>query len=50
MTLALFTGIVERTFLINILDDNLVEEDEVFQVVLEIPEGGALWVRSLELM
>lgn len=34
------TGIVERTFLINILDDNLVEEDEVFQVVLEIPEGG----------
>jgi hypothetical protein len=31
---------VERTFLISILDDNEVEEDEVFQVVLEIPEGG----------
>ena len=33
-------GVVERSFLINIQDDNLVEEDEVFQVVLEVPEGG----------
>jgi hypothetical protein len=33
-------GVVERTFLINILDDNVVEENEVLQVVLETPEGG----------
>ena len=33
-------GVVERSFLINIQDDNLVEENEVFQVVLEVPEGG----------
>jgi hypothetical protein len=32
--------VVERSFLITILDDNIVEEDEVFQVVLETPEGG----------
>ena len=33
-------GVVERTFLVKILDDNLVEEDETFQVILEVPEGG----------
>ena len=33
-------GVVERSFLININDDNLVEANEVFQVVLEVPEGG----------
>lgn len=33
-------GVVERTFLVKILDDNIVEEDETFQVVLEVPEGG----------
>ena len=33
-------GVVQRSFLISILDDNIVEEDEVFQVVLEVPEGG----------
>eukprot|EP00981_Chlorochromonas_danica_P000612 scaffold139_cov260-Ochromonas_danica.AAC.9 len=33
-------GVVEMSFLITILDDNLVEENEVFQVVLETPEGG----------
>lgn len=31
---------VSRSFLITILDDNLVEQDEVFQVVLSTPEGG----------
>ncbi|RYH20595.1 hypothetical protein EON65_23020, partial [archaeon] len=31
---------VQRSFLITILDDNLVEENEIFQVVLETPEGG----------
>ncbi len=33
-------GVIQRTFKISILDDNIVEENEVFQVVLEIPEGG----------
>ena len=33
-------GVVEISFLITILDDNIVEENEVFQVVLEVPEGG----------
>jgi len=33
-------GVIERSFLVTILDDNIVEEDEVFQVVLEVPEGG----------
>lgn len=33
-------GVIERSFKITILDDNIVEEDEVFQVVLEVPEGG----------
>lgn len=33
-------GTVEKSFLITILDDNLVEDNEVFQVVLETPEGG----------
>lgn len=33
-------GIVERSFLITILDDNIIEEDEVFQIVLQVPEGG----------
>lgn len=33
-------GIVERTFLVGILDDTIVEENEVFQIVLETPEGG----------
>ena len=33
-------GVVERTFLVKILDDNIVEEDETFQVILEVPEGG----------
>jgi hypothetical protein len=32
--------VIERSFLVTILDDNIVEEDEVFQVVLEVPEGG----------
>lgn len=34
-------GVVQKSFLINILNDNLVEENEVFQVILETPEGGA---------
>jgi hypothetical protein len=34
------SGVIRRTFLIGILDDNLVEDDEVFQVILETPEGG----------
>lgn len=33
-------GVIERSFKISILDDNIVEENEVFQVVLEVPEGG----------
>lgn len=33
-------GVVERTFLVGILDDNEVEENEVYQIVLETPEGG----------
>jgi acetyltransferase-like isoleucine patch superfamily enzyme len=32
--------VIQRSFKINILDDNIVEENEVFQVVLEVPEGG----------
>lgn len=39
-TLLFEEGIVERSFLIRILDDNVVEENEVFQIVLEVPEGG----------
>jgi len=35
-----YLGTVEISFLITILDDNIVEENEVFQVVLEVPEGG----------
>ena len=34
------SGVLRQRFEINILDDNLVEGPEVFQVVLEIPEGG----------
>jgi hypothetical protein len=33
-------GIVELSFLITIIDDNIPEENEVFQVVLETPNGG----------
>lgn len=33
-------GVVQRTFRITILDDVIVEENEVFQVVLETPGGG----------
>ena len=33
-------GVVERIFSITIFDDQLVEENEVFQLVLEVPEGG----------
>jgi hypothetical protein len=33
-------GIVERSFLVTILDDNMIEENEVFQIVLQVPEGG----------
>ena len=32
-------GVVERNFYVTIFDDNTVEEDEVFQLVLEVPEG-----------
>lgn len=32
---------VELSFLITILDDSIVEGDEVFQVVLEIPQGNS---------
>ncbi len=39
-TLVFDEGVVERSFLINIQDDNLIEDDEVFQVVLEVPDGG----------
>ena len=39
-TLNFEDGVIERSFLITILDDNIVEENEVFQVVLEVPEGG----------
>ena len=38
--LILHSGVIERSFKITILDDNIVEENEVFQVVLEVPEGG----------
>ena len=34
------SGVISRSFLIGILDDNIVEDDEVFQVILETPEGG----------
>ena len=33
-------GVISNSFLVMILDDNVVEEDEVFQIVLETPEGG----------
>jgi hypothetical protein len=33
-------GVIERSFLISILDDNIVEPNEVFQVILSTPEGG----------
>ena len=33
-------GVTERVFKISILDDNIVEEDEVVQIVLEVPQGG----------
>lgn len=33
-------GVVERSFQIAIQDDNIVESDETFQIVLETPEGG----------
>jgi hypothetical protein len=39
-TLYFDEGVVERSFLVSILDDNVVEENEVFQIVLELPEGG----------
>jgi hypothetical protein len=39
-TLMFDEGVIERSFKIVILDDNIVEEDEVFQVVLEVPIGG----------
>ena len=39
-TLFFDEGVVERSFLVSILDDNVVEENEVFQIVLELPEGG----------
>jgi hypothetical protein len=39
-TLVFDENVVERSFLISIQDDNVVEEDEVFQVVLEVPDGG----------
>jgi hypothetical protein len=39
-TLLFEDGVVERSFLVSILDDNIVEENEVFQIVLELPEGG----------
>jgi hypothetical protein len=41
IVLDLNSGVVERTFLVSILDDNVPEENEVFQVVLEQPDGGA---------
>ena len=40
-TLWFYPGIVEKTFLVRIIDDNLVEGDEVFQVYLGTPTGGA---------
>ena len=39
-TLYFDEGVVERSFLVSIIDDNIVEENEVFQIVLELPEGG----------
>lgn len=39
-TLEFDDGVVERSFLVSIIDDNIVEENEVFQIVLELPEGG----------
>lgn len=33
-------GVITNSFLVMILDDNIVEENEVFQIVLETPEGG----------
>lgn len=39
-TLDFSEGVVERSFLVSILDDNIVEENEIFQIVLEPPEGG----------
>lgn len=39
-TLAFSEGVVEQSFLIRIINDNIVEENEVFQVYLGTPEGG----------
>ena len=39
-TLYFYPGIVERTFLLRIIDDNIVEFNEVFQVFLGEPIGG----------
>lgn len=33
-------GEIEKTFLIEILEDNVVEDNEVFQIFLQNPEGG----------
>lgn len=33
-------GVIRKSFQIQIFDDNIVEDNEVFQVVLETPEGG----------
>ena len=40
-SLHFYPGVVERTFLVRIIDDNDVEGDEVFQVYLGNPTGGA---------
>lgn len=34
------SGVIEKSFLININQDEIVEDDEVFQIYLENPEGG----------
>jgi hypothetical protein len=39
-TLSFSEGVVEQSFLIRIINDNLVEENEVFQVYLDVPKGG----------
>ena len=38
--LVFLVGIVQLSFLLTIIDDNVPEENEVFQVVLETPNGG----------
>jgi hypothetical protein len=39
-TLSFSEGVIEQSFLIRIVNDNLVEENEVFQVYLDVPLGG----------